>query len=79
MSDKLHFVERIRLIDHDHLEDKLTISDPVALTHPVEEIIRYQRVKDLDRMIYDDCVENERNPIVGGKVITVDHPLPPQK
>lgn len=78
MSEKLHFVERIRLIDHDHLEDKLTIEDPLALTHPVDEIMHYQRVKDLDRLIYDDCVENERNPIVGGKVMTVERPLTPQ-
>jgi hypothetical protein len=79
MSDQLRFVERIRLIDHDHLEDKLTIYDPVALAKPVEEIHHYQRVKDIDRMIYDDCVENERNPIVNGRVTTVEHPANPQK
>lgn len=33
-SDKLHMVERVRLIDSDILEDRMTFSDPVTMTRP---------------------------------------------
>ena len=33
-SDALHIVERVRLVDHDHLVDDLTIDDPKAYTKP---------------------------------------------
>lgn len=33
-SDKLHVVERIRLINHDWLEDQMTLTDPKAFTRP---------------------------------------------
>ena len=33
-SDALHVVERIRRVDHDHLEDDITIDDPKAYTKP---------------------------------------------
>ena len=33
-SDALHVVERIRRVDHDHLEDEITIDDPKAYTKP---------------------------------------------
>jgi hypothetical protein len=71
-SDQLRFVERIRLIHPNELEDQLTIYDPVALAHPVHETFKYQRVTDIDRLIYDDCRENERNPVVDGKITTID-------
>ena len=77
-SDQLRFEERIRMINPNELEDRLTIYDPVALTHPIHETIKYQRVKDLDRLIYDDCRENERNPVVDGRITTIDA-APPQK
>ncbi len=34
MSDRLHFVERIRMASHDEIEDQLTVEDPAALTEP---------------------------------------------
>lgn len=77
-SNQLRFEERIRMINPNELEDRLTIYDPVALTHPIHETIKYQRVKDLDRLIYDDCRENERNPVVDGRITTIDA-APPQK
>src|ERR1700722_19775096 len=33
-SDALHVVERIRRVDHEHLEDEITIDDPKAYTKP---------------------------------------------
>ena len=33
-SEQLHVVERIRRVDHDHLEDEVTIDDPKAYTRP---------------------------------------------
>jgi len=33
-SDQLHVIERIRRVDHDHLQDDITIDDPKAYTKP---------------------------------------------
>jgi hypothetical protein len=33
-SDALHVIEHIRRVDHDHLEDEITIDDPKAYTKP---------------------------------------------
>jgi len=33
-SEMLHVIERIRRLDHDHLEDDITIDDPKAYTKP---------------------------------------------
>ena len=33
-SDELHVIEHIRRVDHDHLEDEITIDDPKAYTKP---------------------------------------------
>ena len=33
-SEQLHLIERIRRLDHDHLEDEVTIDDPKAYTKP---------------------------------------------
>jgi hypothetical protein len=33
-SDALHVIERIRRVDHDHLQDDITIDDPKAYTKP---------------------------------------------
>lgn len=51
-SDKMHMVQRIRLLDRDHLQVKGTVEDPEALVtpwqytltfhrHPGEEIVEY--------------------------------------
>ena len=44
-SDKLHVVERIRLIDKDTLESKMTLTDPVAFTRPWEVTRLLSRAK----------------------------------
>jgi hypothetical protein len=68
VSDQAHFVERVRLLGKDLLEDEMTITDPVAFAKPWTVKIRYQRVTDLPRMTNYDCAENERNPVVDGKL-----------
>ena len=50
-------------------EDELTIEDPVAFTQPWKVTIPYERVTDLDRMVHGLCDENDRNPVVDGKII----------
>jgi hypothetical protein len=68
LSERAHFTERIRMVSPDRIEDELTIEDPLALTHAWKTTIPYQRVAGLDRMIHGDCQENDRNPVVDGKL-----------
>ncbi|HEU4620467.1 MAG TPA: hypothetical protein VFV10_20705 [Gammaproteobacteria bacterium] len=67
LSPEAHFVERIRMTDEDHLENQITIVDPANLTEPWHMRRVYQRVKNINRMVYEDCEGEERNPIVDGK------------
>ncbi len=67
LSPDAHFVERIRMADKDHLEDRITIVDPKNLTKPWNLRRTYQRVTHIRRMVYEDCEGEERNPIVDGK------------
>jgi hypothetical protein len=67
LSPDAHFVERIRMPDKDHLEDRITIVDPKNLTAPWNLRRTYQRVTHIHRMVYEDCEGEERNPIVDGK------------
>jgi hypothetical protein len=68
LSDQARFTERIQMVNHDRLEDQLTIEDPVALEHPWRITEIYSRASDIDRMIPFDCGENDRNPVVDGKM-----------
>ena len=67
LSPDAHFIERLRMTDKDHLEDQMTIIDPANLKAPWHLSRTYQRVKNIDRMVYEDCEGEERNPIVDGK------------
>lgn len=71
LSDAMHVKERWSMPDADHLQDEISIEDSKALTRPWNFTRRYKRVKDFDRMIDDVCGENDRNPIVDGKMTTV--------
>ena len=71
VSEQAKFTERVRLVSRDVLEDEMTIDDPVAFARPWTVKIRYRRVTDLDRMTNYDCAENDRNPIVDGKLTVV--------
>jgi hypothetical protein len=68
VSERARFSERIRMVTPDRIEDELTVEDPVALTKPWKVTIPYQRVAGLDRMVHGDCNENDRNPVVDGKL-----------
>ncbi len=72
MSDQLHFIERIRMLDHDHMQIDYTVEDPVALTKPIHAVIVHTRVTDFNRMVEEtDCEQNERDPVVNGRFSTV--------
>jgi hypothetical protein len=68
LSEHARFTERIRMVTPDRIEDDLTVEDPVALTRPWRATIPYARMKGLDRMVHGDCSENDRNPVVDGKL-----------
>jgi len=74
MSDQLHFIERVRMVDHNHMQIDYTVEDPLALTKPMHAVIVHTRVTDFNRMIEEtDCEENERDPVVDGRFTTVTH------
>ncbi len=75
VSDSAHFTERIRLVGKDRLEDRLTVTDPVALARPWTVTLPYRRVTAQDRIVHGDCAQNDRNPIVDGKLLIT----PPQR
>jgi len=68
VSESARYTERIRMVSPDRIEDELTVEDPVALTKAWKVTIPYQRVQGLDRMVHGDCTENDRNPVVDGKL-----------
>jgi hypothetical protein len=68
VSEHARYTERIRMVSRDRIEDEITVIDPAALTKEWKATIPYQRVQGLDRMVHGDCNENDRNPIVDGKV-----------
>jgi len=67
LSAEAHFVERIRMLDKNHLEDRMTIVDPKNFTAPWHISRQYQRVTRLNRMVHEDCEGEERNPVVNGR------------
>jgi hypothetical protein len=68
LSPQARFIERIRQIGPDRLENRMTIEDPVAFSHSWELTLSYRRVTGLDRIVNYDCDENERNPVIDGKI-----------
>jgi hypothetical protein len=70
LSDQARFVERLRMVDGNTLENRMTIEDPSRLTKPWELTISYHRARGLDRMIDWDCDE-DLNPVVDGKLTVV--------
>ncbi len=68
-----HFTERIRKVDRDHLVNVMSIVDPASLTRPWTLSLPYARSSSIDRLIHGDCMQNDRNPVVDGK-LTVTGP-----
>jgi hypothetical protein len=69
LSDRAHFTEELRMINKDQLEVQLTIDDPIALANPWHIQLSFKRVAEMNRMVAYDCTENDRNPLVDGKLI----------
>ena len=67
LSPQAHFIERIRMLDKDHLEDQMTVIDPTSFTAPWHVNRTYERVAHINRMVYEDCEGEERNPVVNGR------------
>lgn len=76
LSSQARFIERIRMVDKDHLENQMTIIDPVNFTEPWHLTRTYRRVANIHRMIYEDCEGEDRNPVVNGRY-TLAPPPPP--
>ena len=68
LSGQARFTERFRLVDPDTLENQLTIEDPARLTMPWRLTLTYKRQHNMRRMLPYDCSENDRNPVVDGKL-----------
>jgi hypothetical protein len=67
VSDAVRFSERIRMVAPDRLEDRLTITDPVAFARPWTVTLPFKRMRNADRIIHGDCAEHDRDAIVDGK------------
>ena len=67
LSPEAHFIERVRMLDKDHLEDRMTIIDPKNFTAPWHISRQYSRVTRIHRMVHEDCEGEERNPVVNGR------------
>jgi hypothetical protein len=55
-SDALHVVERIRRVDHDTLENRLTFDDPKTYTRPWSSTIVYKLRSGADWSLKEDIV-----------------------
>ena len=73
MSDEMHFVERIRMVGPNEIQDEFTLIDPVALTEPFKVTFSFHRVTDTNRMIDEtECDSTtDRNPIVNGRFTSI--------
>jgi len=80
MSNELHSVERIRMVNQNQMQIQFTLEDPIALAAPVHVTLTWEPVKDINRMEQnaDDCDDptTDRNPIVNGRFETVAKPAP---
>ena len=70
-TDKLHVVEHIRLLSKDQWEDRITIDDPGAFSHPWTERATYKRVRPGDEVMEYICLDGNRNKVVDG-MVTID-------
>jgi len=73
MSDQLHFVERIRMVNRNEMQIQFTTEDPIALAKPMNVTLTWVRVTNTNRMTEEnDCdPATDRNPVVNGRFTTV--------
>jgi hypothetical protein len=73
LSQQAHVVTRIRKLDAETLEARLTIEDPLALKSPWQVTKRYRKQPEGSRAYDYACAENNRNPISdNGRTLTLD-------
>jgi hypothetical protein len=66
-SNKVHLIERMRLIDQNTFENDMTIEDPVAFTQPWHVVRPYRRLPS-DTFVNDvSCNETQHSPIINGQ------------
>ena len=78
-TDQLHTVEHVRLLNNDQWEDRITIDDPGAFSHPWTERVTYKRVKPGDEVMEYICLDGNRNAVVNGMVTIDGKPRGPAK
>jgi hypothetical protein len=59
LSEKAHYVQRIRMDKPGHLVDDFTITDPVTLSAPWKVRVTFQPAEGFERMVYDNY-DNDR-------------------
>lgn len=73
LSEQARITSRLRRIDENTMEARLTIEDPEALTAPWHVTKRYERLPAGSRMFDVACAENNRNPVLpDGTTLTLD-------
>jgi hypothetical protein len=73
LSQQAHIVTRIRKVDAETLEARLTIEDPQALKSAWQVMKRYRKQPGGTRVYDYACAENNRNPISdSGRTLTLD-------
>jgi hypothetical protein len=81
LSSALHTIERIRMVNHNEMQIRLTADDPIALAKPIEMTITWDRVSNYNRMDDNNADEcdpaTDRHPVVNGRFTTLVTPVRP--
>jgi hypothetical protein len=64
-SDALHVIERLRLLDADHLSYEMTVEDPKIYTKPIKNSRVFARMKPGQELMEYSCEENNKELIEG--------------
>ncbi len=70
-TDKMHTVERIRMVNKDQFEIVITVDDPGTFTKPWTERVTYRRGKPGTEIMEYICLDGNRNQVVNG-MVTID-------
>lgn len=57
------------MLDKNSLERRPIIEDSVVFAKPLIINLRYKRLADIDRVLYREGTENDRNPVISNPVI----------
>lgn len=71
ISNEMHAVTRMRKINENTLEAQITLEDSKALTKPWVVTKQYRRQPKGVRVYDYGCAENNRNPVVNGRTLTL--------